>query len=242
MYLTLLSLAVAIAVGVIAKLLGAGWFLTGLFGFVGFVVTWIVGVRRLQKRIAPAMLQVQRQMEAQMPQAALSTMKDLLRYGDWMPLLKGQLHAQIGILEHMRGQQAEALVHLEKAGRRSAEAQALLASIRYRDGRKAEALRGLEVAERLARRNALLHNLHAWLLVKEGRVDDALAVLNRLLKKEPGNEVTRDNLLRLQNGQKLNMKALGMGWYVLGFERPPASMGEMRPVRKGFRQPPKRRG
>src|SRR5690606_14700335 len=123
----------------------------------------------------------------------------------------------------VRGEREAALAHLEKAGRRAPEAQALLGSIRYRDGKVEEALRGLDAAGRFSRRNALLHNLHAWLLVKENRVDDGMTVLNRLLKKEPGNEVTRDNLLRLQNGQKMNMKALGVAWYTLGFERPPAS-------------------
>jgi hypothetical protein len=38
------------------------------------------------------------------------------------------------------------------------------------------------------------------------------------------------------------MKPFGIVWYTLGFETPPPEMGQMQPVRKGFRTPPKQRG
>lgn len=241
MYLTLLSLAIALAVGVASYFgIDAGWFGSILLGFVAFAATWILGARRLNKRLGPAMQQVQRQIEAGHVQPALATLEGMLPMGKWMPLLTGQLQAQMGVLSYHAGQQERALKHLNQAGRRAAEAQMLLASIRYREGRKDEALTILANCEPLNRKHVLLHNLHAWLLYREGRRDDAMAVLNRLLAKQP-NEAAKDNFLRLQNGQKMNMKTFGMTWYALGFERPPASMGEMRTARKGFRQPPKRK-
>ena len=71
---------------------------------------------------------------------------------------------------------------------------------------------------------------------------DAISAMNQLLQKVPDSEVSKDNLLRLQNRKKMNMKAFGMPWFSLGLERPPASMGELRTGRKGFRQPKQRRG
>jgi hypothetical protein len=40
----------------------------------------------------------------------------------------------------------------------------------------------------------------------------------------------------------MTMQAFDMQWYVLGLERPPQAMGQMRRAPKGFREPPKRRG
>ncbi len=176
-----------------------------------------------------------------MVDGAIQSLRGLLKYGNWLPLLKGSVYAQIGVLTWHTGQQEQAIDALNKAGRRSAEAQLLLACIRYRDGKKDEALGILDKAILFSRKHALLHNVYAWLLNKEGKRDDAIRVLNRLIAKQ-ANETSSDNLLRLQNDQKMNMKAFGMEWYMLGFEHPPATMGEMRPIRKGFRTPPKQRG
>ena len=63
-------------------------------------------------------------------------------------------------------------------------------------------------------------------------------------KIEPGNESTKENLGRLQNGKDLSMKRFGMIWYGLQLEKPPKSMGVApgaAPFRKGFRQKPQRR-
>jgi hypothetical protein len=69
-----------------------------------------------------------------------------------------------------------------------------------------------------------------------------MAQLNRFLKKAPNHEIGKDNLLRLQNGQRMDLKPFGPEWFALGIERPPASMGELRTARKGFRQQPRRQG
>ncbi len=187
------------------------------------------------------MVQIQRQVEAGMLKPAIGTLESLLPIGNWVPLLKGQLYGQIGFLHHHLGAKAEALAALEKAGFRAGDAQLLLATLWYREGKKDDALARLAAAGPFNRKHVLLHNVHAWMLLRENRRDDAIAVLAKLLAKVP-NDPTTDNLLRLKNDQKMNMKPFGMPWYALEFEHPPASMGEMRTARKGFRQAPKRRG
>jgi tetratricopeptide (TPR) repeat protein len=225
-------------------------YLTLIAAFVGLLIlglsilggaAWIIGGRMLQKRLFPMMQQVQRQIEAGMIQPAMASLRAMLPLGKWLPLLTGNVHAQIGILAHHSGRPEEAIDALEKAGRRSGDARLLLACIRYRDGKKDQAMQLLEETLPFNRKHVLVHNVYAWLLEKEGRRADAMRVLNRLLAKQP-HEISSKNLLRLQNDQKLDMKAFGVQWFALGFERPPASMGEMRPIRKGFRTPPKQRG
>ena len=241
MYLTLIALVVGLVTGIGTWYLGAGWFGGLLLGLLGFVLSWIVGGRRLRKKIEPAMAAVQRQIEAGMAQPAIATLRTLLPLGDWVPLLKGSIYAQIGLLAFHTGKRDEAIDALTKAGRRSGEAQLLLASIRYRDGKKDEAFAILSRSAPFNRKQVLFHNVWAWLLNKEGNRAEAIQILDRHIRKQ-ATEASSDNMLRLQNDQKMNMKSFGLQWYALGFERPPASMGEMRQGRKGFRTPPKQRG
>ena len=243
MYLTLISLAIALAVGGGGMLLDLwGWVGGILLGLLAFAATWILTGRRLRKRLEPAMLQIRKQTEAGMLEPAMRSLEDLLPLGRWFPLLTGQLHAQLGMLAHHASLHDRAREHLDKASKRVPEAQLLLATLHYRDGDFDSARTVLEAAAKVNRRHAMTHNFLAYLLYKEGQTDAAIARLNVHLKKEPSNEASTDNLLRLQNGQKMSMQRFGMEWYALGLEKPPASMGEVRTGRKGFRQPPKTKG
>lgn len=244
MYSLLLSLAIAVGIAL-------AWILPGLWGgsvlgvffaLVAFVATWVVINRRLARRLTPLMHQVQSCNAAGSHKAAINLLEQILPYGKWVPFLTGQLHGQIGILSHHRGDPKQGRKHLELSGPRSTDAQMLLASLQFRAKDAAAAMRTLERAALVNRRHALLPNVQAFLLHEQGRTDEAIAVLNRFLKREPGHEASKDNLLRLQNGRRLNMKSFDMQWYSLGLEDPPASMGVMQTGRKGFRTPPKKRG
>jgi tetratricopeptide (TPR) repeat protein len=161
--------------------------------------------------------------------------------GNWQPLLKGQIYAQMGILCVSTGNEEKGLAYLEKSSTRFADAQMFLAAAHSKRGNHDKALSVLQTCEAFNKKHILLHNLHAYLLEKQGKRTEAIAVLNKLLKSEKSNETTKDNLLRLQNDKKLNMKRFGMPWYALQLEKPPASMGQQRAARPGFRQKGKRR-
>ena len=86
----------------------------------------------------------------------------------------------------------------------------------------------------------MLPNLLAWIHEKEGEKDEAVAVLNGTSKVVKANAETSDNLDRLKNGKKMNMRGFGQNWFMLKFETPKGmAQGQ---VRKGFRQPPKNKG
>ena len=129
-----------------------------------------------------------------------------------------------------------------EAPKRLVDAQVLRASILYKQGDEARAIQVLDLAAPYARKSDMLHNLRAWMLQKLKRSDDAIERLAPFATKN-GNETTKDNLLRLQNGRKVSMKPFGMAWYALQLERPPAQAapGQQNIGRKGFRQPSKRR-
>src|SRR5690606_10084834 len=163
-YLFLLSFGIATVVGVAASYAGFGWFWTPVVWFLAFAATWIVGVRRIGRRVAPVFEQAQRQVAAGMVQPAIASLKTLLPLGKWMPLLTGQLHAQLGFLEHQANNRARAIEHLSQAGRRSGDARLLLAGLHAQDGKKTEAMKLLAESLPFNRKHVLLHNTYAWLL------------------------------------------------------------------------------
>jgi tetratricopeptide (TPR) repeat protein len=243
MYSILLALGVGFLFGLGSVLLGWwGWGWAVPFGLVVAVVALIVIMRRVSKWLVPAMTQVRKQAEAGMFAATMQSLEALVPKSRWVPMLRGQLFAQMGGLAFQSGDHDRALELLQQSSRRVSDAQLLLAVIFWRRGDKQRAFDTLKLATAINKNHSLLHNTYAFLLNREKLVDDAIACLARYRKKQPADEATKNNLLRLQNNQRLDMKAFGMNWYVLGFEQPPASMGQLRQGRKGFRTPPMRRG
>ena len=234
----------------IGTLLGAGSWLLGWWGWgwaIPFALIVFIGCmavlsRVLGRRLTPALQRVQNQTQSGMLDAAMQGLKDLLPLSRWVPLLRGQLLAQMGVIAHHCGKTKEAIELLGQAPARLGDAQMMLAAILWREGDKARAFAVLAAAIRADKRHRLLPNVQAWMLHQDGRVDEAIAALARYTQKQPQDEASRDNLLRLQNRRRLAMDPFGVPWFALQLERPPAGYGELRTVRKGFRTPPKRRG
>lgn len=236
--------------GLTALVLGFGGFLLGGYGWgwaitislLVFVVAWILLTRRLGHLLQPAMSRVQKQMEASMFDAAMKSLEELLPMARWVPMLRGQLLAQMGLLAYHAGDKDKAVKLLEGASMRAPDARLLLACIHYKNDDHERAFAILKLAAAVNKKHALLHNTYAWMLHKNERSDDAQAVLAAFLKKDATNAPSKDNLLRLQNRTRMTMQGFDMQWFALGLERPPQAMGQMRRAPKGFREPPKRRG
>jgi tetratricopeptide (TPR) repeat protein len=243
------SILVAVGVGVAA---GAIWTLLGLWktwamGIVLFflvsVVTFVLVSRRTAKKVEPAFQQIQKQIEGGNVKLALAGLEGMLPVAKWQLLLKGQLHAQIGSLYFTIGDETRALESLNKASRRAADGQHFLASIHYRRKEVAKAREVLETAIRFNKKQMILYNVYAYILMKNGEKSEAIEQLMRGLKVEKENEATKDNLQRLQNGKRMNMKKFGPAWYSLQLEKLPAALrqGQGMAARKGFRQKPRKR-
>lgn len=245
MYSILIALGVGIVAGVVWTLLGLWktWAMGIVLGLVVFVVSFIVISRRVAKRVEPQFQQIQKQIQAGNTQLAVKRLEEMLPLARWQVLLKGQLYAQLGSLCFTIGQEAKAFEYLNKASRRSADGQLFLASLHSRNKETEKAHQVLEGAIRYNKKQLILYHVYAWLLARDGDRDAAIEQLLRAQKVEKGNEDTKDNLLRLQNGKKMNMKRFGMAWYGLQFEKLPAALrqGQGQTARKGFRQKRTRR-
>jgi tetratricopeptide (TPR) repeat protein len=242
------SALVSILIGAIA---GGVWTAFGLwkgwamgivlFVLVSFLAFFIIS-RILSKKLEPRFLAAQKQIQAGATQAAVQTLEGLLPMARWQIMLKGQIYAQMGCLQYTLGEDKAARVSLGKAARRSSEAQLFLAALQVRGKDIEQAKKTIEEAISFNKKQVILYNVLAWILLRDGDRPQAIAALLRSEKADKDSEATKDNLNRLQNGKKMNMKRFGMSWYALKLENPPASMRQQPPgaPRRGFRQ--KRKG
>jgi len=245
MYTILIALGIGLVSGLVWTFLGLWktWAMGIVLGVLVFVLAFVLISRLIAKRIEPQFQQIQKQIQAGNSQLALKSLEAMLPMARWQIMLAGQLHAQLGSLCFSTGHEAKAFEYLAKASRRSADGQLFLASLHYRRKDPEKAHQVLEDAIRFNKKQLILYHVYAWLLAREGDRDGAIEQLLRAQKVEKNNEDTKDNLLRLQNGKKMNMKRFGMAWYGLQFEKLPAAMRQAQApmARKGFRQKRSRR-
>ncbi len=244
MYTALISILIGALAGTGWTLLDLwkGWAMGIVLGTVLAATAFLIITRVLSKRVEPLFAQVQKQIQAGATQAAVNSLEDLMPMTRWQILLKGQIHAQIGSLQYSLGNNDKALEHLKKSSRRVADAQLFLAALHFRKKDFDEAKKVMNDAIAFNKKQVMLYNVLAWMMLKQGNKEEALEVLIKGAKADDKSEATKDNLLRVQNGKKINMKRFGMSWYALQLEKPPNSMRQAPPGggRPGFRQ--KRRG
>jgi tetratricopeptide (TPR) repeat protein len=240
-YTVIISLLIGSAAGA-----ALGYWTTWAFGaIVGLVIAvaaFAITSRILAKRVEPHFLQAQKQIQAGAVKGALKSLEDLLPMARWQVLLKGQIYAQMGSLAYSQGDMDAAFEYLQKSSKRVADAQIFLAALHYRRKDYAGAKSVMESAIQYNKKQVMPYNVLAWMQLKEGESAQAVETLLRCEKVDKSSEATKDNLNRVQNGKKMNMKRFGMTWYALQLEKPPASMRQAPPgsPRAGFRQ--KKRG
>ena len=157
------TILIALLIGAAA---GGAWTALALwktwqFGLVLFflvsIVSFVVISRVTAKRVEPRFMDVQRMIQSGQTPLAIQTLEELMPLSNWQILLKGQIHAQIGLLAYASGDEGRAEEHLPRSGYRATEAQMALAALSYRKGRKDQAYEALDTAITAAKRHAYLH-------------------------------------------------------------------------------------
>lgn len=208
-----------------------------LMGLLAFVPAFLVLTRRMGEKVRPLFEQAQRQAKAGNVPQAIETLEKALGWRRWQLFLGAQIHTEIGLLHYAQGNEKQAIEHLRRGYPKVSHGHLVLAAALYRDGKLEDACKALELGIRYNRRSPILYNVLAWLLAQEKQRERAIAVLARGLAADPADEGTKDNLVRLQNDKRMNMKPFGDLWYLLKFETMKGA--QQQPFRKGFRQPPK---
>lgn len=243
MYNIIISSLIAIVVFGLTLLIpymhwGFGILIAVVSGFAAMIVL----SRRIMKKLEPKFTLAQKQAQARQFKLAIATLEELLPYTPWQVMLKQQIHSQIGVFHYAEKREDEALEHLSKGSVRMPDAQLILASIYFRRDDMEKVKSTIEMAIRFNKKQILLYHAYAFMLSKKNQNEAAIEMIQQALKIDDSNETSKDNLQRLQNNKKMNMKPFGMNWFTLQLEKPPLSMMQDQfSGRPGFRQPKRRK-
>lgn len=219
------------------------YFFGPFFAIAAFIPIVMLLSRKIGEKVRPFFEAAQQQARAGHLPQAIESLEKALAYKNWQLLLERQVNSEIGLLHYAQGNEKQAVEYLRRGYPKVSTGHLVLGAALYREGGLAPAKEALENGIRYNKKSPVLYNVLAWLLSKENQRDAAMAVLARSLKADSADEGTIDNLKRLQNDKKMNMKPFGDLWYMLKFETPrgyaPPNGMATPPVRKGFRQPPK---
>jgi len=189
----MLNLAISLAAGILTGLIVAlstrlGAVAAVLPGTVVAVGVFLVLVRRTWKQLETLFDSVQKELQAQRVDKALQILQGGFRLAPWQFLVASQIHSNIGILLFVKGDVDASLPHLEKSFTRNWIARAMLGVARYRSRDVAAAMKVFEEAVKVNKKEGLLWQVYAWVLEKEGRHEDSIAVLGRAVAANPTDE------------------------------------------------------
>lgn len=222
----IISLAAGIVVGVTVALsthLGAAAAI--IPGTVVAIAAFLVLVRRTWKQLEALFDAVQKELQSQKVDKALQLLQGGFRLAPWQFLVASQLHSNIGILLFVKGDTEASLPHLEKSFSRNWIARAMLGVARYRARDLAGMTRVLDEAVKANKKEGLLWQVYGWILEKEGRHADAIALLGRATAANPGDEKLKASLQALQNGKKLKLgKLYAEQWFQFRLEAVPQTL------------------
>lgn len=210
-----------------------------------FIGVAILAVRQVAKRIEPLIKTAEKHLLGGRREMALASLREGLSMQKWHPLIGGQLRAQIGALQYDTGNLDEAEAELSRASRWPWTSRALLGCVHFKKRDPARMKRAFETAVSVGDKEPLAWTLYAYCLVAQGEREASVKVLERALKKNPGDARLEANLELAKEGKKLKVAPYGDKWSRFNLDGgagpvlPKAARGFA--VRPGFRQKAQRK-
>ncbi len=217
------SLLVALASGAVAFAAFAATTKPGyafLPAFAIFAAVYFFTARRHSKAVEALMMKMQTEVQQNRVENAIRILQGGYAHGKWVFLLKGQIDGQIGSLHFMRKEFDKAQPLLEKAWGRHWVAKGMLAALWFRKHKPEQAFKVLDDAIASNKKEPMLYGLKAFMQVKLKDRDGARATLIRGKEKAKNADPLTANLVRLQNGQDLQMWQFGEAWWNFHLEKP----------------------
>lgn len=221
------NLVISIAAGLVVTLAirfgtTVGWVGSILPGLVAAVAAYFVLARRTWKQLEALFAEVQRELQAQRIDKAVRVLERGFALAPWQFLVESQVHAQIGVLQYVKGDTDGALPHLEKSFSRHWLARAMLGAARFRRNDVPGMEAAFEHTVKVSKKEGLAWAAYAWCLEARDRHEDAVKVLGRGVAANPSDEKLKTALQSLQNGKKLKLgKLYGEQWYQFRLEPVP---------------------
>ena len=213
MYNLLISAGAALAAFLLLKFAaGLSWWIALLVALALFLGIFYLISRVVMKKVMAVMETATKDLQAQRVEKGIRELQSAFRYGKWQIYVTGQINAQIGMIYYMKRDFAAAFPYLEKAFFKNWVAMGMLAISYMKRNKKDKMIETFEKAVQATPKESLLWNLYAYCLAETGDTGKAKGVLEKGLKKLPGDEKTRQNLELLQEGKKMKMKGYGEMW------------------------------
>ncbi len=213
MYNILISTGAAVAAFLLLKFAaGLSWWIALPVALLIFMGIFYLISRLVMKKVMAIMETATRDLQAQRVEKGIRELQSAFKYGKWQIYVTGQLNAQIGMIYYMKRDFAAAFPFLEKAFFKNWMAMGMLAISYMKRNKKDKMKETFEKAAQASPKESLLWNLYAYCLCESGDTGKAKDVLERGLKKLPGDEKTRQNLDLLREGKRMKMKGFGEMW------------------------------
>jgi len=222
------NLAISIGIAVVAFV--AGWLGVGnwLAGFVpamlALSIAYVLLARRTGKQLEALMQDSMKEFQARRIEKGRKILESGFALGRWQFLVDAQVHAQIGTIDYMQGNFREARKHLEKSWSRHWMAQALLATVDFREKKIEDALKRMDKLTGPGGKDPVFWGLYAHMLLETGDRDKALAMLAKGLEKNAGSDALKAMADAVRNKRKVKMKAFAPAWYQFFPEDMPRTM------------------
>jgi tetratricopeptide (TPR) repeat protein len=221
MYNILISAAAAIAMLLIMVfVLKLAWWGSLIVGLIVFAIIFVLISRSIMKKVMASMESAGKDLQAQPPrfEKAVRELKEALQYSRWQLYVDGQVNSQIGMIYYMKRDFSNAFPYLEKAFFKNWAAMGMLAISYMKRQKKEMMIKTFDKAVQWNGKEPMLWALYAYCLNENGDVSTAKEMLDKALKKIPGDEKLKDLKESLEKGKKMNMRAYGDMWFQFHLE------------------------
>lgn len=201
-----------------------------------FAAVFILITRVVMKKMNDLMQLAQKDVMGNRTEKAVATLKTGMKFGAWQLYAKQQINSQIGSILYMKREFAEAMPYLEKGFVRNWMSMSML-GIAYMKKNKIKKMKEtFDTAIRGAAKESMLYALYAFCLERTGEREKAIAILDKGLKKLPGDERLQENRDLLKEGKRMKMKGYGDMWYQFHLEKPGAILKKQTKMMTGRRK------
>ncbi|RNC73296.1 MAG: hypothetical protein ED859_00885 [Desulfuromonadales bacterium] len=238
MYNFLISGGVAL-VAILVIILAAGvssWWWAILVGIIIFGGSFLLISRIVMKKVLVIMETANRDIQAQRVDKAIRELKEAFRYGKWQMYVEGQINAQIGMIYFLKRDFSTAFPYLEKSFAKNWVAMGMLAVTYMKRNKRDKMKETFEKAVQWSSKESLLWALYAYCWTECDDLGQAKDVLERGLKKIPGDDKLKANLESLQESKKMKMKVYGEMWLQFHLERQGVVMKQQMAAMGGARR------
>ncbi|RII30865.1 MAG: hypothetical protein CXR30_03385 [Geobacter sp.] len=218
MYNILIASGTGIALLLILLLFKLAWWGAALIGITAFAGTFVLLSRHTMKKVMAAIETAGKDLQGQRFEKAIRELKDALQYSKWQIYVEGQLNAQIGMIYYMKRDFSNAFPYLEKSFFKNWAAMGMLAICYMKRQKKDKMIATFEKAVQWSQKESLLWNLYAYCLNECGETTKAKEILEKGLKKLPGDGPIKENLENLGQGKKMKMRSYGDMWFQFHLE------------------------